>query len=231
MTGGARSVGEAPLAGFAQDAERRLRAIGDELARTEHIREDTAARLRRISARLAATPESAVAGIDPYLALSIYRGAIEALTALSGDPRAPDRRRSLRVAVERMRQGFRDVLEGHPIGEDRHPKEVARWLAEALDVPQAAIARLVGASPRTFARWIAARDGTVPQADDARRLRIVARITEHLRHVLTGPGVLRWFERPHPGLGRKTPADLLDRSDALPRLLALASAARSSGAA
>lgn len=50
-----------------------------------------------------------------------------------------------------------------------------------------------------------------------------ARIVSHLRHVFTGPGVLRWFERPHPQLAGQTPQTLLSDPTEIPTLLRLAS--------
>jgi hypothetical protein len=90
---------------------------------------------------------------------------------------------------------------------------------------------LLGVRERTFQRWISETEASRPEGDDARRLRIVARIVDHLRHSLTGPGVVRWFERSRRELGGKTPAALLDEPDAVGRLLSLAAGARSSGAA
>jgi hypothetical protein len=45
--------------------------------------------------------------------------------------------------------------------------------------------------------------------------------------VFTAPGVVRWFERPHPQLSNHSPSELLDDPLQLPRLMRLASMSRS----
>ncbi len=49
----------------------------------------------------------------------------------------------------------------------------------------------------------------------------------HLRHALTGRGVLDWFERPHPLVGDRPPQAFIDEPDALPTLTRLAASTRS----
>ena len=172
----------------------------------------------------------ATAHADPYLLVALQGAALGALRALEHDDPAEARRR-LRHRLEQMRHVFRDLAAGQPVGEDQPAKDVARWLVGAVDVPQRRLADLLGVRERTFQRWISDSEPSRPEGDDARRLRIVARIAAHLRHSLTGPGVVGWFERPRRDLGGKAPVALLDDPDAVARLLALASGARSSAAA
>src|SRR2546423_966963 len=86
-------------------------------------------------------------------------------------------------------------------------------MQQALDAPQPRIAELLGVSARTFQRWISESDSVAPEGEELRRLRIVSAVANHLRHALTGPGVLAWFERGHPLLRGSRPADLLDEPD------------------
>lgn len=179
---------------------------------------------------LLAMSESEVAQMDPYLLFALQRGALRAEQALSTE-RGLQQRRELRIALEQVRQAFRDFSETWPVGEDRPAKDVARWLAETVSVPQATLATLVGTTSRTFQRWISPSDPTRPQGLEERRLRVIARITNQLRHALTGPGVVTWLQTPRDELGSAAPIALVDDPDATRRLLTLASRARSSNAA
>jgi DNA-binding transcriptional regulator YiaG len=125
-----------------------------------------------------------------------------------------------------MRHSLRDLQDEEPVVEDRTTKEIVRWLDDKLDVPQTQLALLLGTDVRTLQRWLS--DETAqPQAERAMRVRAVARMANHLRHALTGPGVVQWFSRRRKELGDKSPSDLLDNAEELPRLILLASNARS----
>lgn len=171
-----------------------------------------------------------LARMDPYLFLALQHGALAAYRAMHA-PDPTTERQQLRIGLERMRQALRDFAEEAPVRDDRPAKEVARWLADTVHVPQTALAELLGTAPRTFQRWISASDASAPQGDEERRLRVVARVANQLRHALSGAGVLAWFQRARPELGGRTPAALLGDPLATPDLLALAASARSSNAA
>jgi uncharacterized protein (DUF2384 family) len=199
-----------------------------ELAARETVPASVRDLVRELPARLRAdTPAAAFAG-DPYLTESVYAGAARAAAAqLADDPRLA--RRETRLALEQVRQALRDIVDGRPADEDVPPAVVARWLEGTLTVPQAEVARLVGTSARTWQRWLA---GAQPEPDALARLRRIARLAMHLRHSLTGPGVARWFERPHPLIkeGGGCPADLLDDPGEYARLQALAAGTRATQA-
>jgi hypothetical protein len=129
-----------------------------------------------------------------------------------------------------MRFLFARIAEREPIGEDRPANEVARWLEGVLpSVAQPRKARLLGVSPRTYQRWIS--DQSLPAGADERRLRVLARIVNQLRHSLTGPGVVDWFEQPRADLGGARPVEVLDDPGRLEPLLAAAAASRGNVAA
>jgi len=179
---------------------------------------------------VSALPADAALRIDPYLLVSLQRALIGALRALD-NPDDKIARRDVRIRLEQLRQVYRDLADARPIYEDRPAKALARWLAEALDVPQARLAALLGVSARTFQRWISDSDAIEPQGDEARRVRLVANLVSHLRHALTGRGALDWFEHPHPMAGGRRPIDLLDEPAALSELTRLAASTRSQLAA
>ena len=198
------------------------------LAQSAQVPPEIRELVRSLPRRLHAdAPTNAFAG-DPYLAENAFAGAARAAAALlDPDPRAA--RRAARLALEQVRQALRDIVEARPVDEDVPPAQVATWLEDTLGVPQAQLATLVGTSARTWQRWLT---GVQPDPDALVRVRRVARLAMHLRHALTGPGVARWFTRPHPlikdGVGR--PVDLLDDPDGFQRLLVLAAGLRSTQA-
>jgi plasmid maintenance system antidote protein VapI len=200
------------------------------LARQREVPDDIRLFVDGLADELGLLPESTALRVDPYLLVAAQRAMILSLRALDSDDEAWARRQ-IRVRLEQIRQVYRDLAEGGPTYEDRSAKQIASWLAEVLDVSQARLAELLGVSARTFQRWVSGSDPIGPEGDDARRVRIAARVVNHLRHVLTGPGVVRWFELPHPDLDGRRPLDLLDDRDAATRLATVAASARSSTAA
>jgi hypothetical protein len=166
-------------------------------------------------------------GADPYLLLDVQRTVTRALRASAeGDPLIE--RRAVRLALEHLRFLFARLAEDAPVSEERPAKEVARWLATRLDVPQRVLADLVGVHERTFQRWASDTEGSEPSGEDARRLRAVAQLAAQLRFALTGPGVIAWFGRPRDELGGQPPATLLDEPGSITELRRAARAARGS---
>ncbi len=164
---------------------------------------------------------------DPYLTTTLWAAAFRAEKALRHD-NATKRRRDVRIALEQFRHALRDITENQPYGDDAPVRDVLAKTAEVLAAPQKTLADLLGVSVRQLQRWLAA-DGPEPAADDAARIRVVGQAVNQLRHSFTGPGVVAWFYRRHPMLGR-CPADLLDDPLAYPRLLSAATAARTTTA-
>jgi uncharacterized protein (DUF2384 family) len=214
---------------FSQRAEQ-LEETNRRLAGQEHIPDDVWHLVDAIADEVMAISPDELSQMDPYLFVALQHGALAAYRAMHA-PDPASERRQLRIGLERMRQALRDFAEEAPVRDARPAKEVARWLADTVHVPQATLAELVGTAPRTFQRWISAQDASSPQGDEERRLRTVARIAGHLRHALSGPGVVAWFQRPRPELDGRAPAELLADPLAAPQLLSLAAAARSSNAA
>lgn len=180
----------------------------------------------RVHAR---APEVAFATVDPFLAEGLLGGVIVCLKALRHDDEVRARR-DLRIGLEQVRQALRDALDEQAVHIDRTPKELVLWLADTTSVPQADLAEVLGVAPRTLQRWLASTDAG-PRGDDAMRVQAVARVVSHLRHSFTGPGTLRWLQRPHPALGDAAPLTLLDDPGGIPAVVELAARARSMVAA
>jgi hypothetical protein len=171
-----------------------------------------------------------LAVVNPWLWIRVQGAALRAQASLREDD--PQRRRQLRLALEQMRFLFARIAEREPIGEDQSASEVARWLEATLpSVSQQQKADLLRVGGRTYQRWISDREPTTPSGEDERRLRVVARLVNQLRHSLTGPGVIEWFDHPRADLDGASPADTLDDPARLEPLLAAAAASRGNVAA
>lgn len=217
-------VDEEALAALFSDVS----AASDALSRSAEVPQQVAELVRSLPARLRAdAPANALAG-DPYLSESAYAGAARAAAALLG---GSDReaRREVRLALEQVRQALRDIAERRPLDEDVPAGRIAAWLEANLQLPQRELAALAGTSVRTWQRWVT---GAQPDAEQTIRLRRVARLTLHLRHALTGPGVGRWFTTRHPLIkaGGGAPAELLSDPEGYQQLLTLAAGLRSTQA-
>jgi putative toxin-antitoxin system antitoxin component (TIGR02293 family) len=209
--------------------EERVRQAGYELARSADVPSRVQEIARGVAQELRRLSRERIASVDPYLLLSLQDGAIQTLLSLDeGDP--GEQRQGVRIGLERMRQALRDLADEAVVTDDRPIKEVVRWLVEVLDAPNAEVAHLLGTSPRTLQRWLS-KDGRVqPHGEDAARVKFVARICNQLRHVLTGQGVIMWFESPHPELDERQPLTLLSDPEDARMLLRLAADTRVSGA-
>lgn len=207
----------------------KLGQVNAELARTSEVPEDVLGFVHDLSETVADIDETEFGIVDPYLLIALQRAALKALSAL--DDEDPARRRELRLRIEQMRHVFRDLAANQPVADERAGDEVARWLVEQVNVPHQQLADLLAVDKRTLQRWISTKEAALPGGEDERRLRVVARLVNQLRHALTPAGVIGWFERPRPELDDRAPSALLEAPDALPQLQALARGLRTSVAA
>jgi hypothetical protein len=156
----------------------------------------------------------------------VLRSAVSAQRALQ-DPDSPAARDQLRVALESIRQSLAAIAEREPVSAERTPKQIVQWLAAHTEVPQTRLADLLGVSARQLQRWLSTTQGSQPEGDDARRVRLVARIVNQLRFALTPAGTVEWFHWTRSDLGSRAPIELLDDPMEEPRLLMIAGAMRS----
>jgi hypothetical protein len=136
-------------------------------------------------------------------------------------------RDQLRVALESIRQSLAAIAEREPVSDERSPKQIVQWLAQRTEVPQARLADLLGVSARQLQRWVSGSESAQPEGDDARKVRLVARIVNQLRFVLTPGGTVEWFTWPRTDLGNRRPLDLLDDPAQEPTLTLIAGSMRS----
>lgn len=158
--------------------------------------------------------------MDPYLSSALLTAVIHALRSEeAGD------RRDLRVAVERIRQALRDLLDERPVWRGG-PKYAAVWLGKQ-GLGARDLADLLDVSASTIHRWVNPDDETQLSGEQAERVVVLAKIVNHLRHAMTARGVAQWLTRPHPELDDRTPIHNLKDADSYRRLVDLASGTRS----
>lgn len=173
---------------------------------------------------------AALASIDPSLWIQIQAAALRAQSAAVLDDDR-EQRRAVRIALEQIRFLFARLAERQPVSEDQPIKEVLAWLDDKLTVPQRRKADVLGVGERTYQRWLSRSEAAEPEAEQEYRVRVVARVTAQLRHVLTGAGVVEWFETPMDELSGAKPLDVLGEPAAVEQVLHLAVAPRSFTAA
>jgi hypothetical protein len=201
-------------------------SLNDLLAAEARVPAGVGAEVARLAAAVRATPLERWTAADPYLALLVHRAVLDAQAAVEGEERD-----ELRIALERLSHALAALGEAEEVGDERTPKELARWLVAAVEVPQRDLADLLGVDLRRFQRWISARERTRPEGEEARRLRAIARLVGQLRHSFTAAGVIAWFDWPRPELGGATPRELLADPVRLPDLLLAAGSTRSTACA
>jgi putative toxin-antitoxin system antitoxin component (TIGR02293 family) len=86
------------------------------------------------------------------------------------------------------------------------PKRLRRAVQQT-DLDQTDIARLLGANPRTVARWL--NDQSEPRPEARRRLLEVVAVLEHLSLVLKPQAAHDWLFSPNGTLEHHKPVDLL----------------------
>ena len=197
-------------------------ALNDRLAESAQVPREVGDEVARLAAAVRATPLERWTAADPYLALLVHRAVLDARAAVEEESRD-----ALRVALERLGHALAALGEAELVGDARTPKELARWLVTAVEVPQRDLADLLGVDLRRFQRWISARERTAPEGEEARRLRALARLAGQLRHSFTPAGVVAWFDWPRQDLGGATPRALLADPVRLPELTLAAGSTRS----
>jgi uncharacterized protein (DUF2384 family) len=200
------------------------------LARETEVPDSIIELVHDVSIAISEADATAVAAIDPYVWIQVQAAALRAQHAAHlTDER--EQRRAVRIALEELRFLFARLAERVPVAEDQPVKEVLQWLDVKLSVSQRRKADLLGVGDRTYQRWISPQESGEPEGQQELRARVVARITAQLRHVLTGPGVVDWFETPLADLDGAKPIDLLADASETERLLELAVTTRSLSAA
>lgn len=212
------------------EAAAEIHALNDRLARERLISADVAEAVEAIVEALLDADLRSWHAIDPHHAVIVLRSAMSAQRA-ARDRRSQASRDVLRVALESIRQSLAAIAEREPVGDERSPKALVQWLAERAEVSQARLAELLAVSPRQLQRWISDAETAQPDGDDARKVRLVAKLVNQLRFALTPSGTVEWFGWPRADLDGRRPLDLLDAPAEEPTLMAAAAAMRGMSAA
>ncbi len=175
--------------------------------------------VRRLASQIPETPEP-LGEMDPYLRDALLTAVIHAFRSEEAGDRA-----QLRIAIERIRQALRDVLDERPVWRGG-PKDAVLWLRD-LGLSTADMTQLFAVSDSTVRRWLAVSEESVPGGEQGDRIMVVAKVVNHLRHAMTPRGIVNWLQRPHPALDDRTPMDELKDADSYRRLVDLAAGARS----
>ena len=203
-----------------------IQRLNDRLASQRTIPAEIADTVRELAAGVDRTNLRRWEAIDPHHAVIVLHSALSAQRALE-DPESPVARDQLRVALESIRQSLAAIAEREPVGDERSPKQVVQWLAERSEVSQSKLADLLGVSARQLQRWLSATELAQPEGEDARKVRLVARVVNQLRFVLTPAGTVDWFSWSRSDLDERRPLDLLDDPAEEPTLAMVAGAMRS----
>lgn len=120
------------------------------------------------------------------------------------------------VELEAVRHIFRDAIDHEPL-RSTHPDgsaflsragaadQITKWLPRLSRDEQA---ELLGIEARTLLRW-----KEMPDAPAPRPAELATELVGILRHSWTNEGVARWFQRSHPLLDGRTPAEVLAEDD------------------
>jgi uncharacterized protein (DUF2384 family) len=203
-----------------------IQRLNDRLAGERTIPADVAESVREIAAAVDLTNLRRWEAIDPHHAVIVLHSAVSAQRTLE-DLESTAARDQLRVALESIRQSLAAIAEREPVSDERSPKEIVQWLTQRTEVPQARLADLFGVSARQLQRWVSGSESAQPEGEDARKVRLVARIVNQLRFVLTPGGTVDWFTWPRADLGNRRPLDLLDDPAQEPTLNLIAGNMRS----
>lgn len=143
------------------------------------------------------------AHMEPFLVARALEAVTATWVALESHART-----DARLAVERLRQTLGDMVEAGEVDVTTDRQELVRWIVAQLpDVSGGDLAKLAGTSTRSWQRWVAGE--AEPRGEQVDRIRAVAQVLAHLRHVLTPAGCVAWLQRPHPALGDTRPAGAL----------------------
>ncbi|MCP9486440.1 MAG: hypothetical protein MSC30_11305 [Gaiellaceae bacterium MAG52_C11] len=203
-----------------------IQRLNDRLAGERAIPADIADAVRELAAGVDQTNLQRWEAIDPHHAVIVLHSAVSALRALT-DPDSSAARDQLRVALESIRQSLAAIAEREPVSDERTPKQIMQWLAARTEVSQPTLADLLGVSARQLQRWLSESEAVQPEGDDARKVRVVARVVNQLRFVLTPAGTIDWFGWPRADLDQRRPLELLDDPAEEPTLAIIAGAMRS----
>ena len=121
----------------------------------------------------------------------------------------------LKGRVEELRRSFMDMTSGN--GKVGRP-EAIRQLCREVNITIDTFTRLVGASRRTVATWLA---GNPPNRANQRNVSEMFRLFDALAEVVPASQIGPWLDTPNPAFDGSTPLQVIERgeSDRLWRMI------------
>jgi DNA-binding transcriptional regulator YiaG len=121
----------------------------------------------------------------------------------------------LKVRLEELRHGFWDISSGN--GKVRRPEAIREFCRE-VNITMDTFTRLVGASRRTVATWLA---GNPPNRANQRNVSEMSRLFDALAEVVPASQIGPWLDIPNPAFEGSTPLQVIERgeSDRLWRMI------------
>jgi putative toxin-antitoxin system antitoxin component (TIGR02293 family) len=195
-----RAVSEAELGRLLEDVEAVMTAVQAEGVSA------AGDRWQRIEPSLVEIVDSAIVALP-----EVARRLVAAVQRLGWLMRSEDGDAGLEdTAVDALETVLECLLayrEGLPVGEDRSSAEILGWTLDTLRLPQVEVAAMLDVSLRTVQRWL--RGQARPGAEEAARIRRLARVVNEARFALSAEGVVGWLFRRSPYLEGRTPLDLV----------------------
>jgi len=121
----------------------------------------------------------------------------------------------LKGRLEELRRSFWDITSGN--GKLQRPEAIREFCRE-INITMDTFTRLVGASRRTVATWLA---GNPPNRANQRNVAEMSRLFDALAEVVPASQIGPWLDTPNPAFEGSTPLQVIERgeSDRLWRMI------------
>jgi DNA-binding transcriptional regulator YiaG len=121
----------------------------------------------------------------------------------------------LKGRLEELRRSFFDITSNN--GKSQRP-EAIREFCRQINITMDTFTRLVGASRRTVAAWLA---GNPPNRANQRNVSEISRLFDALAEVVPASQIGPWLDTPNPAFEGSTPLQVIERgeSDRLWRMI------------
>ena len=169
--------------------------------------------LDQLSDDIGSTDQSELSGVSTEDWIALQSAALRTQRALRQLDDDRELRRQLRLLIDELQARLFRLAEKKSVSEDEPVKDVVRWLDRIVSLSQQRKADLLGASERTYQRWISEAESSRPEGAEERRVRLIARAVNDLRFLFTAAGAAEWLEHENARLDGQTPLRLLSAGD------------------
>jgi DNA-binding transcriptional regulator YiaG len=113
----------------------------------------------------------------------------------------------LKGRLEELRRSFLGITSGD--GKVRRPEAIREFCRE-VNITMDTFTRLVGASRRTVATWLA---GNPPNRANQRNVSEISRLFDELSEVVPASQIGPWLDTPNPAFEGSTPLQVIERGE------------------